>query len=61
MAAYSSAVSKLEPAADIPEEVRQASHHVKGSNGKTVKFQNTHPSAGGSADSVFVVGGKIIW
>jgi N-acyl-phosphatidylethanolamine-hydrolysing phospholipase D len=61
MAAYSSAVSKLELAADIPEEARQASHHVKGSNGKTVKFQNPHPSAGGPADSVLVVGSKVIW
>lgn len=61
MVAYSSVVSKLEAAADIPEEVRQASHHIKGSNGQTVKFRNPHPSAGGPAESPFAVGGKIIW
>ncbi|KAK4149308.1 beta-lactamase superfamily domain-containing protein [Chaetomidium leptoderma] len=61
MVAYSSAVSKLEVAADVPEEARIGEHHVKGSDGKTVKFRNPHPSAGGPPESPFAVGGKIIW
>jgi hypothetical protein len=61
MAAYSSVVSKLEAAADIPEEARLASHHVKGSNGETIKFRNPHPSAGGPPPSPFAMFPKIMW
>jgi hypothetical protein len=61
MAAYSSVVSKLEAAADIPEEARLASHHVKGRNGETIKFRNPHPSAGGPPPSPFAMFPKIMW
>jgi hypothetical protein len=61
MVAYSSVVSKLETAADVPEDARLASHHVKGSHGKTVKFKNPHPSAGDTSATVLQMLGKIIW
>lgn len=60
MVGYSSTVSKLEAAADIPEEARQATHHVKDSNGKTIKFRNPHPSAG-ALPSVWEILSKMIW
>lgn len=60
MVAYSSAVSKLEAAADVPEEARRATHHVKGSDGTTIKFRNPHPSAGGPP-SAWETGRKILW
>ncbi|SPQ20185.1 5a554dac-cabe-45c5-a3e4-ac6a855a290e [Thermothielavioides terrestris] len=61
MVAYSSAVSKAETAADIPEDARQGTHHIKGSNGKTVMFRNPYPSAGVGFDSPFQVAGKFLW
>ena len=60
MVAYTSVVSRPEAAADIPEDARLAPHHVK-SHGKTVKFQNPHPSAGDTTASVLEMAGKIIW
>ena len=59
-ATYSSIVSKLDTAPDVPEEARRATHHVKGPDGKTVKFRNPHPSAG-EPFSVISVAGKILW
>ncbi|KAL2153481.1 hypothetical protein VTH82DRAFT_4636 [Thermothelomyces myriococcoides] len=59
MAVYSSSVSKLDLAADVPDEARQAPHHVKDSNGKLIKFRNPHPSAGEPPRSVFHVMAKI--
>jgi hypothetical protein len=61
MAAYSSVVSKLETAADVPEEARLATHHVKGRHGNTVKFRNPHPSAGGIPDAIPVAAAKALW
>jgi hypothetical protein len=46
MVAYSSAVSKPVAAANAPDEARQATHHVKRSDGKTIRFKNPYPSAG---------------
>ncbi|KAJ4300123.1 hypothetical protein N0V88_002792 [Collariella sp. IMI 366227] len=44
MVAYTSIVSKLEAASDIPEDVRNdTTHHVKDSHGKTFKFRNPTP------------------
>jgi hypothetical protein len=60
MVAYTSVVSKAELAADVPEEARLASHHVKGSHGQTVKFKNPHPSGGGDI-SIAQMLGKILW
>ncbi|KAK4103419.1 Metallo-hydrolase/oxidoreductase [Parathielavia hyrcaniae] len=61
MAAYSSVVSKLDAAADIPDEAHAAVHHVKGKDGKRVKFRNPHPSAGETTPSPLVMGPKIFW
>ena len=47
--------------ADIPEEARLGSHHVKGKHGETVKFRNPHPSAGGPPESPFAMTPKILW
>ncbi len=60
MVAYTSVVSKPEAAADIPEDARLAPHHIK-SHGKTVKFQNPHPSAGDTTATVLEMLGKIVW
>ncbi|KAK4236535.1 beta-lactamase superfamily domain-containing protein [Achaetomium macrosporum] len=60
MAAYSSVVSRVE-AANIPEDAHQAAHHVKGSNGKTIKFRNPHPSAGGGMGSPIMTSGRVLW
>lgn len=46
MVAYTSAVSKPETSLDVPEDVREPTHHIKGHHGKTIKFKNPHPSAG---------------
>ncbi|KAL2189980.1 Metallo-hydrolase/oxidoreductase [Thermothelomyces heterothallicus CBS 203.75] len=61
MAVYASAVSKLDLAADVPDEARQATHHVKGSDGKFIKFRNPHPSAGDPPRSVILVVARIFW
>ncbi|KAK4134034.1 Metallo-hydrolase/oxidoreductase [Trichocladium antarcticum] len=61
MAVYSSTVSTLEAAPDVPEEARLGAHHVRGANGETIRFRNRHPSAGVAPPSTFAMLGKILW
>ncbi|KAK4251389.1 beta-lactamase superfamily domain-containing protein [Corynascus novoguineensis] len=61
MAVYSSVVSKLELAADVPEDAHLGAHHVKGNDGKTIKFQNPHPSAGDPPGSIIMTSARILW
>lgn len=61
MAVYSSTVSTLEAAPDVPEEARLGAHHVRGANGETIRFRNRHPSAGVAPPSTFAMLRKILW
>lgn len=46
MSRYSSSVSKWEAALPVPEDAQLKRHHVRGQDGKTIKFRNPYPSAG---------------
>ncbi|KAL1838101.1 hypothetical protein VTJ49DRAFT_3032 [Mycothermus thermophilus] len=61
MMAYSSAVSKLDPAVDIPEDARNKTHHVKNSAGRTVRFRNPYPSGNIGSTSPWVMTSRIFW
>jgi hypothetical protein len=61
MAVYSSVVSKLEVTPDVPDDTDLAAHHVRGSDGKTVKFRNPHSSAGEGDSLSASMLGKVLW
>ncbi|KAI9151332.1 Metal-dependent hydrolase lscR [Paramyrothecium foliicola] len=53
---YASTVSRPARNLPVPPDADLSSHHVKGNNGSTVKFQNPHPSRGPSNGMIEMMG-----